>query len=321
MDVSPRLIADYSLASTSIASPARLRIRRASASPNSLTAGLTTALITTVEKALSAMGRCTSPPLHDAILCERFALTELPKALAELVLGHLSADDLAACAFCCKFLHECTPAAAMRSAQRIGFELQPPEPQLSASGGASSSTHSITRRLHTLECQAWLAARTMEKLDSEDRATREVAVLRCSSLPLAAISHHDLALVRLTECDHVEVRLRALRTLSQFSPKHTERLLERQPAAVDAVLARFEDADDHIRRAAVAVLQAWIAPDAVLTPRVAHALRYRCDDTHELVASAAYRLLEAHEHEVEDEMDDETDGCEFEAAAEALAVC
>ena len=302
---SPRLLADYSLASSILASPARRRYRREAASPSTLTAGLKQVLLTTVEKALSAMGRCTTPPVPE-LLVTRLPLAELPMPLAERILGHLSADDLCSVALTCRFLQSCIPHAATLAAERIGFELQPEEPQLSAS--CNSESFSVTRRLHTLECQAWLAARVIEKLSSENRATREIAVLRCSSLPLAAIAHHDLALVRLASSVHVEVRLRALRTLRQFSATHTERLLYRATFAVDAVLASLNDPDDLVRRAGIAVLQAWIAPDAILAPRVAGALRCRCTDPNELVASAAYRLLEAHEElQEEDDMEDETD--------------
>jgi len=322
---SPRLIADYAIASTSLASPARLKMRSVNKtpSPSGLTAGLTTALLTTVEKALSAMARCSSPPLPD-LLGDRLPIFELPVTVAENILGYLSADDLCAAALCNRFLRACIPNAATIAAARLGFELQPSEPALSASSPASS-TYSVTRRLHTIECQAWLAAHTMEKLSSEDRKTRETAVLRLSSLPLPASAHHGPTLIQLTASPHVEVRLRALRTLSQFSPVHTERLLARSSTAVEAILVRFEDEDDLVRRLAVAVMQAWIAPDAVLTARIAHALRRSCTDTHELVAAAAYRLLEAHEEElgsdVDDEVDEKTEAGEPMPVDDELPIC
>ena len=296
----PQLLADYKKASTTLASPARLRIRRSSSSPSSLTAGMAASLLSSVEKALSAMGRCTSPPPLD--LMGRLPLTELPPSVVACILGSLGADDMAAAALCCHFLRSCIPDAVQIAAMRIGFELPLLEPE-----DGPSSRCSITRRLHTLECQAWLAARTMEKLSSGDRKTRELAVLRCSSLPLAAIAHHDLALVKLTTSPYCEVRLRALRTLSQLSSQHVERLLQRKPTAVEAVLLRLEDGDEYVRRASVAVLQAWIDPDSALPPRVAAALRFCCHDPNELVRGAAERLLNEHEEEVTDIEDAEED--------------
>jgi len=296
---SPRLLTDYAVASTSLASPARMRMRR-STSPTSLTAGLTSAMVSMCEKALSAMGRCTSPDPVEDVGC--LPIETLPPHVAERILGFLSADDLCAAALCCRFLLSCIPNAAVLAAERIGFELEPPELPLNP-----SSTCGLIRQLHTFECQAWLAGRTMQKLSSEDRPTRLRAILRCASLPLPAIAHHDVKLLRLTTASHVEVRLRALRTLSQFSPRHTDRLLNRDHTAVDAVLARLDDKDDLVRRAALAVLQSWIEPGTILSPRIARALHSRCMDSNEVVCAAAQRLLEAHEADGEDEYYEMTD--------------
>ena len=280
---SPRLLADYAIASTFISSPARSHLqRRSPSSPH-----LTGSMVTMVEKALLVLGQCASPELHRrkrSVL----PLIKLPKHLAERALSWLSSEDLSACAATCQFLHSCIPASAAMAAQRLGCE----SCLLGASG--EKVNKSITSQLHKFECQAWIAARTLEKLTMFcSRSEREAALLRIASLPLPAVAQHDVKLLKLTTCGHREVRLRALRTLSQFSVPHIERLLDKDLSAVDAVISCLSDSDEHVRRAAITVLHAWLEPNVMLPHRVSWALLGCCSDANEQVRWAADRLLQA----------------------------
>jgi len=247
-----------------------------------------------VEKALMTITRCTSPPTELLHGPQRGCRIEmLPPALIEMVISYLAADDLAMVAVASHCLKDCVPAAAVLSAKRAGFELPLKGPR-------------ITRRLHTCEMQAWLARRVMTQLGSGNRRTREVAVLRCASLPIQCVAQHAEVLLEHSGSFDAMVRLRALRTLSHLTMKQKERMLKEHPEAVTKVLPRLEDEDALVRRAAVNVLGGWLVigvwpTDSTqdLMEEISEAVHRRslCDEN-ECVRAASERLLLTHREQV-----------------------
>ena len=276
----PRLLKEYSLASAALASP-----MRASPRTRSVTASrsLSTEFATVLTKALNTVIRCTSPP-HEIPLSSlgwRWPLGQLQPEVAERILSYLGAEDMAAASVACRKFYVAVPAAATQAAQRFGFHLR--------RGGF------ITRRLHTFEMQVWLAGRIIEQLTSVNRPTREQAIMRCASLPLPALAHHDLELLELTMSDDPAVRLRALRTLSQLSAWQITRLLERRSASLRSILPRLIDDDEYVRRAALTVVEMWTSKGALinLDTEVVDAVGEIClSDENELVRLAAERFLQ-----------------------------